>query len=173
MNAMYKIGTLVLYDKQGVYRIEGVGAPPIRGTTDDYYKLCPVFSNGTGIVYTPVNTVLSMRPLISSGEAIHYLELFAQLEPHIIRSSKTTDLAVHYRDLLSSHKIEDCLLLLKEIYVRQRQMAQLRKPLGQVDARYLKLAEKLICEEFAVVLNTTPDLIRERLCAAMEQEYTA
>ena len=114
-----------------------------------------------------------MRPLISGGEAVNYLELFAQMEPHVFRSGKPMDLTAHYRDLLASRKVEDCLLLIKEIYAKQREMARQKKRPGQVDAQYLKLAEKLICEEFAVVLNTTPDLIRERLYAAAKRKATA
>ena len=114
-----------------------------------------------------------MRPLISSSEAANYLELFSRLEPHAYRFSKTMDLTAHYRNMLASHKVEDCLLLIKEIHVRQKEMSQQKKRLGQVDTQYLKLAEKMICEEFAVVLDTTPDLIRERLYAVTERKATA
>ena len=110
---MYQIGTLVLYGKRGVYKIERVGPPPVRGTAGDYYKLHAVFSNSNEIIYTPVDMVTSMRPLISSGEAANYLELFAQLEPRGFRPGKAMDLAAHYRDMLASHKVEDCLLLRK------------------------------------------------------------
>ncbi len=170
---MYRIGTLVLYDKRGVYKIESVGASPIGGTSGDYYKLRAVFSNSNEIIYTPVDMVTSMRPLISSGEAANYLELFAQLEPRVFRPGKAIDLAAHYRNMLASHKVEDCLLLIKEIHIRQREIARQKKRLGQVDTQYLKLAEKLICEEFAVVLDTTPDLIRERLYAVIQRRATA
>ena len=170
---MYEIGTLVLYDKRGVYKVKSVGVPPVRGAAGDYYELCAVFSNSNEIIYTPVDMTSSMRPLISGGEAAHYLELFAQLEPHVFRSGKPMDLTAHYRDLLASRKVEDCLLLMKEIYVKQREMARQKKSPRQVDAQYLRLAEKLICEEFAVVLNTTPDLIQERLHAVMRRRATA
>lgn len=170
---MYEVGALVLYDKRGVYKVESVGAPPVRGTTGDYYKLCAVFSNSDEIIYTPVDTIPSMRPLISSGEASHYLELFSRLEPHVFRFGKTMELTAHYQSMLASRKVEDCLLLIKEIHVRQREMARQKKRLGQVDSKYLKLAEKMICEEFAVVLDTTPDLIRERLYAGTERKATA
>lgn len=80
---------------------------------------------------------MSTRPLISSGEI-----------------------------MLASRRVEDYLRLIKEIHVRQKEMAQSKKRLGQVDSQYLKLAEKLVCEEFAAVLNTTPELIRQRLYAA-------
>lgn len=170
---MYEIGTLVLYDKRGVYKVESVGVPPVRWAASDYYELCAVFSNSNEMIYTPVDMTSSMRPLISGGEAAHYLELFGQLEPHVFRSGKPIDLAAHYRSLLASRKVEDCLLLMKEIYVKQREMARQKKRPGQVDTQYLKLAEKLICEEFAVVLDTTPDLIRERLYAVTERKATA
>ena len=110
---MYKIGTLVLYGKRGVYKIESEGPPPVRGNFGDYYKLRAVFSSSNEIIYTPVDMVTSMRPLISSGEAANYLELFAQLEPRGFRPGKAMDLAAHYRDMLASHKVEDCLLLRK------------------------------------------------------------
>ncbi len=170
---MYRIGTLVLYDKRGVYKIESEGPPPVRGTAGNYYKLRAVFSNSNEIIYTPVDMVTSMRPLISSGEAANYLELFARLEPHVFRPGKAMDLTVHYRDMLASHKVEDCLLLIQEIHIRQRETARQKKRLGQVDSKYLKLAEKLICEEFAVALDTTPDLIRERLYADIQSRATA
>lgn len=47
------------------------------------------------------------------------------------------------------------------------------KRLGQAGARCLKLAEKLACEEFAIALDTTPELIRERLYAVTERKASA
>lgn len=145
----------------------------MRGTAGDYYKLRAMFSNTNEIIYTPVDMAASMRPLISSGEAANYLELFARLEPHAFHPGKAMGLAVHYRDMLASHKVEDCLLLIKEIHTRQREIARQKKQPGQADTQYLKLAEKLICEEFAVALDTTPDLIRERLYADIRRRATA
>lgn len=170
---MYEVGAFVVYEKRGVYKVGSVGAPPVRGTTGDYYKLHAVFSSSNEIIYTPVDTPSSMRPLISSGEAAHYLELFSRLEPRVFRPGKTMELAAHYQEMLASHKVEDCLLLIKEIHVRQRELARQKKRLGQMDTQYLKLAEKLICEEFAVALDTTPELIRERLYTALRRRATA
>lgn len=168
---MYGIGTLVLYDRRGVYRVEGVGAPPVRGASGEYYKLSAVFSRSGEIIYAPVNMAASMRPLIGRGEAAGYLERFSGLEPPVFRSGRAADLSAHYRDLLASHRVEDCLLLIKEVYVKQREMQ--KRQLGQADIQYLKLAEKLVCEEFAVALDTTPELIRERLYEAMECRASA
>ena len=170
---MYGVGSLVLYEKSGVCKVESVGAPPAPGASGDYYKLRAVFSSSNEVFYAPVDMISSIRPLISGGEATGYLELFSRLEPPVFRSGKVTELAAHYRDMLASRKVEDCLLLIKEIYIRQQELARRKKRPGQVDIQYLKLAEKLICEEFAVVLDTTPDSIRERLHAVMRRRATA
>lgn len=170
---MYEIGALVLYNKRGVYKVESVGTPPLRGTTGDYYKLSAVFSSSNEIIYTPVGTTSAMRPLISGSEAVHYLELFSRLDPPVFRCGKMMELTAHYQSMLTTHKVEDCLLLIKEIHARQREMVRQKKQPGQADTQYLKLAEKLICEEFAVVLGSTPDLIRERLYAASARKATA
>ena len=159
--------------KEAFTKSKARAPPPVRGTAGDYYKLRAMFSNTNEIIYTPVDMVTFMRPLISSSEATNYLELFARLKPHAFHSGKAMDSAAHYRDMLASQKVEDCLLLIKEILVKQREAARQKKRPGQVDTQYLKLAEKLICEEFAVALDTTPDLIRERLYADIRRRATA
>ena len=41
---------------------------------------------------------------------------------------------------------------------------------GTSDTQYLKIAERLVCEELAAVLDTKPESIRKRLYSAIEQE---
>ena len=62
------------------------------------------------------------------------------------------------------------MLLIKEIYLKEKELAAHKKRLGQVDSRYLKIAERLVCEEFAVTLNTGPESIKRRVYEAMERE---
>lgn len=67
---------------------------------------------------------------------------------------------------------EDCLLLIKEIITKQKQVSNKNKGLGDVDRQYLRLAERLVCEEFAAVLHTTPDTVKKRLNAAMRRRVS-
>lgn len=168
---MYEAGTLILYDRRGVYEIESTGAPPLpRDDGCTYYKLRSPFSISNEIIYTPVDTAAFMRPLISESQVSGYLELAARLEPQAFTSGKAADLSAHYRGMLSSFRLEDCLLLIKEIHTKQRELAGRGKKLGQVDQQYLKLGERLVCEEFAAVLHTTPDFMKKRLYAAMRRK---
>lgn len=168
---VYVVGTLVLYDRRGVYEVESVGAPPPpRDEEGVYYKLRSPFSSSNEIIYIPVNSTAFMRPLISEGKVPEYFELASRLEPQVFNFRKTSDLIAHYRGLLASCDLEDCLLLIKEIYIKQRNLAGHSKKLSQADQQYLKLAERLVCEEFAAVLHTTPELVKKRLYLEMRRK---
>ena len=168
---MYEIGTSILYGRTGVCRIEDIGPAPNRKRDEQsYYKLRAVFSTGSELIYSPVDGAVPMRPLIGSREASDYLERFPQLDPQAFASRKPADLTAHYQQALASCQPEDSLLLLKEIYRKEKELTARKKKLGQVDTRYLKIAERLVCEEFAVALQTGPDSIKRRLCAAMSRE---
>ena len=169
--AMYAVGTSILYGRTGVCRIEDIGQAPFQKRDGRrYYKLRAVFSTSGELIYIPVDTAVAMRPLIGKGEASNYLEGFGQLKPQPFASRKPVDLAAHYQEALASCAPKDCLLLIKEVFLKEKELAAHRKKLGQVDSRYLKIAERLVCEEFAVALDTGPESIRKRLYAAMERE---
>ena len=169
--AMYAVGTSILYGRTGVCRVESIGALPFQKKDgDSYYTLRSVFSTGGELIYIPVDAAVSMRPLIGGGEASDYLERIPKLKPEAFASRKPADLAAHYQEALSSCEPENCLMLIKEIYLKEKELAAHKKKLGQVDSRYLKIAERLVCEEFAVALDTGPDSIKRRVYAAMERE---
>ena len=165
---MYEVGTSILYGRTGVCKIEDIGAPPSqKHDKQRYYKLRAVFSTSGELIYIPVDSEVSMRPLIDSGKAAGYLEQFSRLEPKAFASRKPAELIAHYQEVLASCQPENCLLLIKEIYQKEKELTAHNKKLGQVDSRYLKIAERLVCEEFAVALQTGPDSIKKRLYASM------
>lgn len=165
---MYTVGTSILYGRTGVCKIEDIGSAPFqKHDPQRYYKLRALFSTSGELIYIPVDAAVSMRPLISGGEAAGHLELLPKLEPPAFVSRRPSDLAAHYQEVLASGRPEDCLRLIKEVYCKERALSAHKKALGQVDARYLKIAERLVCEEFAVALGTAPDRIRKRLYASM------
>ena len=116
-----------------------------------------------------VDTTVSMRPLIGSGEAAGYLEQLPRLKPQPLTFKKPAELAAHYQEVLVPDDPKSLLLLIKEIYFKEKELTAHRKKLGQVDSRYLKVAERLVCEEFAVALQTSPESIKKRLYARMTQ----
>lgn len=168
---MYTVGTSLLCGGMGVCRVESIGAPPFeREDGRPYYKLRARFSSSGEMLYIPVDAEESMRPLIGRGEASNYLDRLPRLEAKAFHARRPADLTTHYQELLSSWRLEDCLILLKELHCKQKELAARSKKLGQVDVRYQKLAERLVCEELAAALDTTPDSVKGRLYTAMEPE---
>lgn len=171
---MYAVGTSILYGRTGVCRVEHIGAPPFRDHDGgSYYTLRSVFSTSGELIYIPVDTAVSMRPLIGGREASAHLDRIPGLKPEAFRSRKPAELAAHYQEALGSCEPERCLLLIKEIHQKERELSAHKKKLGQVDFRYLKIAERLVCEEFAVALDTSLEAVRRRVYAAMECEAPA
>lgn len=169
--AMYAVGTSVLYGRTGVCRVEHIGTPPFhKNDGSSYYTLRSIFSTSGELIYIPVDTAVSMRPLIGKNEASGHLDQIPGLKPKAFSSRKPAELAAHYQQELASCEPESCLLVIKEIYLKEKELAAHNKKLGQVDSRYLKIAERLVCEEFAVALDTGPEFIRRRVYAAMERE---
>ena len=168
---MYAVGTSILYGRMGVCRVESIGAPPYQQDNGRrYYKLRSVFSSSGELIYIPVDAAGAIRPLINGGEASDYLDLLPHLKPKAFYSKRPSDVSAHYQEMLSSCELKDCLLLLKEIHSKEKTLAARSKKLGQVDAKYLKVVERLVCEEFAAALDTTPDQMKGRLYEAMEGE---
>lgn len=166
---MYAVGTPVLYGGMGVCKVESIGAPSFQ--TDDkrsYYKLRSLFSSSGELIYIPVDGAAVLRGLINHGEASGYLQMLPQLKPKLFQSRRPAEVAAHYQEVLVSCEPKNCLLLLKEIYLKERELLTRSKKLGQVDSKYLKVVERLVCEEFAVALDTTPDSMKSRLYEAMQ-----
>lgn len=171
---MYTVGTYLLYRSAGVCRVEGMDAPRMaKAEKRQYYKLRPAFSTGLDYIYVPLDSPVPLRPIISSGEAVRYLDSVACLKPKAAGMQKTADLTAHYQNLLSTGDPENSLLVIKEIWEKEKGLTGAKRKLNQADVKYRRLAEKLVCEEFAAALHTEPEAMKERLYQAMERKPEA
>lgn len=166
---MYTVGDSVLYGRMGVCQVESISVPPFQKDRNrNYYKLRAEFSSCDEVIYIPVDADSLIRSLIGSEEAEDYLDLLSRMTPQACHTRQSTELSSFYQKMLDSCGLQDSLLLLKTIFVKGKDLESRGKKLGQVDVRYQKLAERLVCEEFAAVLHTTPELMRKRVYDAMD-----
>ena len=162
---MFPVGSYVVYQRQGVCRVEEIGSrffPRSGQPRQLYYTLSPVFQTGSETIYVPVDGPAYLRPIMTGEEAAACLDALDRLEPDLFSTSKVHLLAAHYQELASG-SLEDLLMLLKECTVKQAQAEDRKRHLGQVDERYLRLAERLVYGELAVVLHTSPQEVREQV----------
>jgi CarD family transcriptional regulator len=148
---MYQKGALIVYGSCGVCRVEEIG--PLKGMGDkkrDYYTLAPVF--GSGVVYTPVDTGVYMRPVLSREEVEQLISRLPELEGEEDVSNLRA-LTERCHAAFESHQCEDLLRLIKTLHRKGQMAVKQGRRLGLTELKYRKHAEELVHGEFAVALG--------------------
>lgn len=161
---MFCVGQYIVYGNSGICRVEAVGTPGfMKNSPKEYYTLRPFYTTNNTRIYVPVNTGVYMRSAITSDEALQYLDYLKNMEVKVFRAPKQNLLAEHYRELIAQQDISGYLRLFKEVCYKEKLAKNSGKKLGQVDLHFYKLAERILSEEFSIVLQETPDCSKKRL----------
>ena len=164
---MYEIGDLIVYGTEGVCRVEAIGTPPLAGVSSDrqYYTLKPLYHAGT--VYTPVDSTVFMRPVISKEDVDALIRRIPDIVPEVYENSNLRFLNEHYQAQLQNYSCEGLLKLIRSTHAKREVMISRGKKLGLVDERYMKRAQDMLHGEFAVALgierSDVPEYIRASL----------
>ena len=167
---MYKIGEYIIYGNDGVCKVEDVGVLNISGINKKriYYTLKPLYENGK--IFTPIDTSVFMRSLINYEEVQQLIESIPYIKDKKCNEKNSRLLQIYYKNLLQTHECSDLLTLIAGIYEKKDKAMKSGKKLGQIDNRFMKVAEGLINDEFSVVLGIpreeVADYIKEKI-----QEY--
>lgn len=167
---MYAKGDLIVYGSSGVCRVEDIGPIKQAGgvkSKREYYTLSPVF--GSGVIYTPVDTTVFMRPVLSRTQVNELIDRLPNLDENQCASSNLRVLTEHYHAAFESHQCEDLLRLIKELHHRSQNSIKQGRRIGLTEMKYRKQAEELVHGEFATALNIpleeVPNYISARLAA--------
>ncbi len=156
---MFEIGDKIVYSRVGICCVEDVGpaARPLPGSdpTRHYYTLRPL--HDSGVVYTPVDTTVYMRPVMSRDQAQALIDNIAAIQPIECQVADHRQLADHYRGILQTYESEKLLALLKALWQRQQACRSKGKTLGKVDRQYQQTAEKFLYQELACALDQPVD----------------
>ncbi len=154
---MYAIGDLVVYGSTGVCRITDITKPDFPGAPKDrlYYVLTPRYQNG--VIYTPVDTKVFMREIISADEIETLLSEIPTVDAKGYYCSSVQLLTAYYEAILKSYRCIDLAKLILSIRAKKNELETQNRKLGQIDARFMKRAEELLCGELAVVLDVRPN----------------
>lgn len=166
---MYEIGDLIVYGGEGVCRVEAIGIPPLAGVNRErqYYTLKPLYREGR--VYTPVDSKVFMRPVITRDAADALIRCIPEIKPEVYENSNLRFLNEYYQAQLQNYSCEGLLKLICSTRAKREVMHSRGKKLGLVDERYMKRAQDMLHGEFAVALGIergeVPDYIRRTLDA--------
>ena len=165
---MYQAGDMIIYGGEGVCRVEAIGPIDMRGINKgkDYYTLSPLYREGK--IYTPVDSKVFMRPVISREAAEALVRSIPDIQGNNYNEKNLRLLNEHYQSLIRTHQCEDMVQVIKSAWSRrQARHAQGSKP-GQVDERYMKRAEELLYGELAVALDMKKEDIPDYISRILE-----
>jgi len=166
---VYKIGDLIVYGSEGVCRVDQVGHldNPRFDKSIEYYTLLPLYRDGK--VYTPVDTTVSIRPVISKDEAEEMISGITDVTPEIFETRNLREPEEHYKTRISTHRCADLIYLIRSIRLKRHKLTGLGKKLGVIDERYMKRAEDMLHGEFAVALSIPKDSVAEYIAGKLDE----
>ena len=163
---MFQVGQQVCYGSSGVCKITAIGPLKMSGVSPEkqYYTLRNLF-NGE-IIYTPVDTKVPMRPLITFQQANELIAAIPQLTYPTVEARNSTELDSRYRELFHFDRTVDLAALLKMLYEKKNTTTRSRR-MNSTDERIFHQAQTLLFQELSVALNLplsqVEDYIEQRL----------
>lgn len=166
---MYQVNDYIVYSAEGVCQVEALEEMSITGVGEKklYYVLQPV--NREGKIYTPVDTKVFMRPVISEEQAKSLIE---EMPSMVIATDGPTNsnlLREFYKKYLVNYDCTDLIHIIKITYEKGRVAESKRKKSGETDRYFLKKAEELLYNEFSIALDIPAEDVREYIATRIEQ----
>ena len=163
---MYQPGDMIIYGSTGVCQVRKITKPDFRSGDQLYYALDPLYQDG--MIYTPVDSKVFMRPVITKEEAEALIDKIPTMQAAAYHSSVLRELEEHYSGYLKSHDCGDLIELAMSIYAKKQLLAAQHRKFGAVDERFLKRAEDLLEGELAVALGVPKDRVGAYISARVD-----
>lgn len=150
---MYKTGQTVLYSSNGVCKITEITQKNIGGKNVEYYALKPVCSNNSTL-FVPTHSealVSKMRPILSACEIKAVLASIDGNGGEWIDDKN--ERLEKWRGIICGGDLISLVMLIRVLHERRKIQEQKGRRLHISDERYLKEAEKMVCDEISIALN--------------------
>lgn len=153
---MFKVNDFVVYGTTGVCRITDIARDEYSGNSEtEYYILHPVYNDNMTIKIPVNNHKISMRAVLAKEEVSSLIATMADKETIWIEDSR--ERSELFKSMLRKGTCEDWIKLIKTLYLEKESRSATGKTLTNTDEEIMRSAEKQLNEEFAIVLNISPD----------------
>ncbi|MBN7774206.1 CarD family transcriptional regulator [Clostridium aminobutyricum] len=165
---MYQQGDFIIYGSSGVCHIEEVCTLDHILMSDKdqlYYKLAPIYDNG--VIYTPINTAIFIRAIITKQQAEQLVSQITEIVPipeileNVCDNHNVRALSDLYEKFLQTYDPEKLLQIIKTVHIKNSILIKNSKQLGQTDQKYMKQAEAFLFGELAVALEISYDDLKK------------
>lgn len=156
---MFNNNELVLYSTEGVCRVSATVEKNFAGKIVRYYVLKPIYrENSTVFVPTDNELLLSkMRRVLSENEVHDIIQSIPDENPMWIDDDNTRK--TKFKEIICGGNPRELVRLIKALYQHQQEQQSSGRKFHVTDERLLKDAEKLLFDEFAVVLKINPQQV--------------
>lgn len=154
---MFCAEEIIIYGGYSVCKIAEITQKELDGKMVDYYVLKPVFSSDS-TVFVPVNNEMlqkRMHKIICKDDARNLILSMPQIEKIWVDGENARK--EKYKDILARRERIEVVGLIKALHIHQKQQSEKKRRLHISDERFLKEAEKTLCEELAFVLEMLPE----------------
>jgi len=153
---MFKVNDYVMYASTGVCQVIDITKEKyINGDEIECYVLQTVF-NDKMTIKTPVNNrKVLMRRVMTKEAALSMLASIPEMETVWINDDRQR--GANYKAALKTGKCEDCMQIIKDIYLKKKENSSGGKKIKKSDEEIMKAAEKQLFEEVAIALDISPN----------------
>lgn len=155
---MFRVNDYVVYGSTGVCKIDAINREDFGdGREREYYVLTAIYANSLSIYIPTDNTDAAMRRIMTKDEIYELIKTIPDIDgawiddDHLRKST--------FSDILQSGDQAKMVQLIKILYERKLKLEKEGKYLANADAETMKAAEKLLHNEFALVLDIEPEQV--------------
>lgn len=156
---MYNVNDIIIYGSQGACRIEEIVEKDFCGKKAMYYNLT-LLCNENATIFVPVNNAAltsKMKRILTLDEVHEIIDNIPNEETIWIENENTRK--EKYKEIILSGNRKDLVKLIKTLHLYKQEQLKKGKRLYSCDEIMLKEAEKLLYDEFALVLNIKRDAV--------------
>lgn len=162
---MFKIGDNIIYGVSGVMTVMDIRSEQITGEEKTYYLLCDYGKSGASVTYVPVDNeklVSGMHHLLSKDEIMAAIRCAAELSD-LEWIADNRQRVEAYRGILRSMDRLNILVMIRTIHNTGLRRAAIGKKNFLADEGVMQNAERILIEEFSIVLCISKDEVRNIL----------
>lgn len=168
MAEKFNINDNVIYGNNGVCVVSDICEKTFNDEERRYYILKPVYRTGS-ILYVPVDNemlIAKIKRVLTKKEIMDIIDAIPN--DATIWIDDNNERKIVYRDIISSGDRHKIICLIKTLYARRNELAQIGRKLHQSDEHYFREAEKILYDEFALVLELPQDKVLPFIVSKIE-----
>ncbi|MDD6214982.1 MAG: CarD family transcriptional regulator [Firmicutes bacterium] len=169
---MFSVNDTVLYGASGVCVISDIEKRTVCGKNHSYYVLNSVYRDNSTILVPVDNDTLvgKMRRVLSQDEIAG---IISEVLKNPMRWEDDERMRKeHYKVILSAGDSLEMVKQMKNIHIHKKELEDNGKKLHLADERFFKDAERVIGEEFSLVLKADPEDIMNAILQKFDSEST-